>query len=213
MNGVTRAFTRSGGVAGLFVKEYVDHLSALLRALDAEAVSRLIDTLELARERSATIFFAGNGGSASTCSHFANDLGKAASVAGRPGFRVVSLTDNVALLTALANDEGYDAIFTGQMRHLFTKHDVLVVISAAGNSPNVVQAAHLARERGGSVVALVGFDGGVLSRIADVVVHVATEKGEYGPVEDIHLVLNHIASAYLLERARADVAAARPSPR
>ena len=170
--------------------------------LDWQAVAAVIECFWLACKRGATIFFVGNGGSAATASHFANDLVKGARVDGRGGFRAVSLTDNVALMTALANDDGYEAVFTGQMRDLFNKGDVLVAISASGNSPNVVAAAKLAKERGGTTVGLVGFDGGDLRNICDIVVHVRSRTGEYGPVEDVHMVLDHMITSYLGMRLR-----------
>ena len=116
---------------------------------------------------------------------------------GQPGFRAISLTDNVALMTAIANDDGYENVFTGQMRDLFKKGDMLVAISASGNSPNVLAAAKVAHELGGEVVGITGFDGGELRRLSDCVVHVPSEKGEYGPVEDVHMILDHLLTSYL----------------
>jgi D-sedoheptulose 7-phosphate isomerase len=105
-------------------------------------------------------------------------------------------------MTALANDAGYETIFTGQMQDLFSEGDVLVAISASGDSPNVIAAAKLAKQRRGTTVALVGFDGGTLRSLCDIVVHVRSEKGEYGPVEDIHMVLDHMITSYLWMRLR-----------
>lgn len=185
-----------------YFQKYTRNLGVYLERLDWQAVAALTECFWAARKRGATIFFIGNGGSAATCSHFANDLAKGTSVGARAGFRAVSLTDNIALMTALANDEGYETIFTGQMRDLFSEGDVLVAISASGDSPNVIAAAKLAKQRRGTTVALVGFDGGTLRSLCDIVVHVRSEKGEYGPVEDIHMVLDHMITSYLWMKLR-----------
>jgi len=181
----------------MFARRYVEHLSALLARLDVEAVGRIIDLFRDARTRGATIFFLGNGGSAATASHFANDFGVCASPEGQTPFRSMSLTSNIAFVTCLANDFGYDQVFTRQLRNLMRPGDVVVGISASGNSPNAVEALRYAKENGGIPVALVGFDGGAMKDIADHVIHVETGKGDYGPVEDVHMVLDHLISLYL----------------
>jgi len=169
----------------------------VLDNLDFPAITEFAHRLEAIRVAQRTVFFVGNGGSAATSSHFANDLVKACRRDGKPGFRAISLTDNVALMTAIANDDGYENVFTGQMRDLFKKGDMLVAISASGNSPNVLAAAKLAHDLGGEVVGITGFDGGELRRLADCVVHVPSQKGEYGPVEDVHMILDHLVTSFL----------------
>ena len=114
------------------------------------------------------------------------------------GFRTFSLTDNVSLITALGNDYGYDKIFSVQVKEKFEESDVLLVISASGNSPNVIKAVESAKEIGGKSIALVGFDGGKLAKICDHVILVKSQKGEYGPVEDVHMVLDHMITSYLI---------------
>lgn len=122
--------------------------------------ARLAELFEKAREGGKRIYFLGNGGSAATSSHFTNDLGKGAGVKGAPPFRAVSLADNVSLITALANDDGYDRIFVAQLENALDKGDVAVGISASGNSPNVVAAIEYANSRGAATVGLTGFSGG-----------------------------------------------------
>lgn len=177
-------------------------MSELLTSLDFHQIKRVTDCFLEARRNGNTVYFAGNGGSASTAAHFAQDLGEVGRKAGVACFRSLSLTDNVSLLTAVANDYGYDKIFTIPMQTLFNKGDVLVVISASGNSPNVVEATRLAHEKGGKTVALVGFDGGKLAQISDYLIHVKTPKGEYGPVEDLHMVMDHMITSYLILRLK-----------
>ncbi len=180
-----------------FARLYVEHLVEVLRGVDYESVGRVIDLFVEARGRDNTIFFMGNGGSAATSSHFANDLSVCASPEGRPRFRSLSLTDNSAYITCLANDFGYESVFSRQLRNLMRPRDVVVGISASGNSPNVVQGLEFAAQNGGIPVAIVGFDGGRMKQVAQHVIHVQTKKGEYGPVEDVHMVLDHMISNYL----------------
>jgi len=179
----------------------------LLEGVDVAAVTAVVEHLLESWRRGALVVIAGNGGSASTASHMANDLVKATRAESQRGVRAISLTDNVSLLTALANDEGFGAVFASQLEAVITPGDVLILISASGNSPNAVAAAARANELGASTVALVGFDGGVLARTCDLVVRVDSETGEYGPVEDVHLVLNHMIS----EALREAIAATRTS--
>lgn len=179
------------------LKGYVSRIDRLMTQLDYKAIGEVITCFREARERSSIIFFAGNGGSAATASHFSQDLMAVGEKTGKRGFRAISLADNLPTITALANDHGYDGIFVGQMRELFKKRDVLVAISASGNSPNVVTAAEYAKRSGGVTICLVGFDGGKLAKICDHCVHVRTRQGEYGPVEDIHMILDHMITTYL----------------
>ena len=131
-----------------FARRYVDRLIRVLRRLDYEAVDRVIDLFLDARSRRNAIFFLGNGGSAATADHFANDLGVCASPEGIIPFRAISLTSNSALITCLGNDLGYEYIFSGQFRSLMRPGDVVVGISASGNSPNAVKALEYAAENG-----------------------------------------------------------------
>jgi D-sedoheptulose 7-phosphate isomerase len=110
----------------------------------------------------------------------------------------MSLTDNTSFITAVGNDYGYEKIFVIQMAEHFKAKDVLVVLSASGNSQNVVEAAKYVKDRGGISIGLVGFDGGVLSKICDHVIHVKSNQSEYGPVEDVHLILDHMVTSYLM---------------
>lgn len=197
MNNLLKAYREANGAAENYAKGYLRYLKSVLDNLDLEAVAQFAQRLEAVRLAQRTVFFVGNGGSAATCSHFANDLVKACRTTGQPGFRAVSLTDNIPLMTAIANDDGYENVFTGQMPDLFRKGDMLVAISASGNSPNVVAAARLARALGGEVVGITGFDGGELLHVSDCVIHAASEKGEYGPVEDAHMILDHMVTSYL----------------
>lgn len=179
-----------------FTAEYITHLSSMLSGMDRQALVRFFCILEQAREQRNTIFLCGNGGSAATASHIAEDLALGPKKYGHAAFRTVSLTDNAASITAIGNDNGYDQIFVLQLENLFRKGDVVVGISASGNSPNVINALTYANANGGITVALTGFDGGAMKKICQCCVHVPSGPGEYEPVEDAHLVIGHILASY-----------------
>jgi len=181
---------------------YLGYLASVFSRVDREAVSAFAEVLLAARERGARIFFFGNGGSASTASHWVNDLTRWRD---RP-FRAISLTENVAVMSAYANDYGYDEVFIRQLQTLLAPDDVVVALSASGNSSNIVLAVEYAKAHGAITVGLTGFDGGLLREIADISLHAPTDKGEYGPVEDVHLVLNHLVTSYLEHRCSKEIA-------
>lgn len=201
MNNVDKLYPAAGSL-GEFARGYFGYLKSVLDSIDPQAIDRLGAELEDARERDATVFVAGNGGSAATATTMANDLGF--DIVKKTGterpFRLFALTDNTAVLTAIANDVGYESVFVGQLQLHYRPGDALIVISASGNSPNVVRAAEWVHEAGGRVIGLLGFDGGKLKGICDCVVHVKTLPGEYGPVEDAHLILNHVLSHWFQNR-------------
>jgi D-sedoheptulose 7-phosphate isomerase len=184
-----------------FARAYLEYLQTVLRRIDPAEIGRFIQTLLDARERGAMIFFIGNGGSAATASHFANDLSIGTNEYNKP-FRAVSLTDNVPILTAIGNDFGYEEIFVRQLRSLGKSGDVLIGISASGNSPNLLKAFEYATFIGIRTVAITAFDGGRMKALASQGVHVPTDPKEYGPAEDAHLVLDHLVSAYLMRFVR-----------
>jgi D-sedoheptulose 7-phosphate isomerase len=185
--------------AGNYFKQYNDYLHQRLQEMDGSALEAMVQAFLTARKNDNIIYFVGNGGSAATASHFAQDLAAVGQKAAVSSFRTLSLTDNTSYITALGNDLGFDKIFSEQLRHLFKKDDVLVAISASGNSPNIIAAAELAKKLGGHLFALTGFDGGKLATLAHHTLLVATPKGEYGPVEDAHMIIDHVVTGYLLE--------------
>jgi D-sedoheptulose 7-phosphate isomerase len=179
--------------------EYLKAFEKLLHQLDLDAVERIIQRLQVARDSGAMIYVAGNGGSAAAASHWVNDLGKMTKLSGRTPMRVMSLSDNVSWLTALANDEGYERVFAGQLENFAQCGDVLVVISASGNSPNLVRAVELAQMRGVVTIGFLGFDGGVLKNKVDECLWFPTEKGAYGVVEAGHAMLCHLLTICLTQ--------------
>ena len=185
-----------------FCEDYFNYLSKLLKSLDLDQVAAFTTALEEARKNDNTVFFIGNGGSAATASHMANDFGANfhKNDTSEAPLRALSLTDNVAALSAIANDFGYQNVFVHQLSTLYRPGDKLVAISASGNSPNVVLAAEWVKKKKGTVISLTGFDGGKLKEISDIAVHVATQKGEYGPVEDIHMIMDHLVVTWLQQK-------------
>jgi D-sedoheptulose 7-phosphate isomerase len=180
-------------------RDYLDRVRGLLDELPEQA-DRFVDSLFRAFEDGSTIFLAGNGGSAANASHFAQDLAKGTlpSMEAAKRFRVVSLTDNIGFITALANDEGYDSVFEQQLRNLGRAGDVLVVISGSGNSPNVLRAVEYARQIGMRSIGVTGFDGGKLRAMADESVHVPVD--DMGMAEALHGVVFHLAMSRLRDR-------------
>ncbi len=181
------------------IQQNLGAFDTMIKRIDLNAVYRIVQLLRSARDNGATLYICGNGGSAATASHWVNDLGKATKSCGRAQLRVMSLSDNVSWLTALANDEGYDRIFAGQLENFARAGDVLIVISASGNSPNLVKAVELAQSRGVLTIGLLGFDGGVLKNQVNECLWIPSEKGLYGLVESGHSLLCHILTDCLVK--------------
>ena len=158
----------------------------------------MVEELRQARDRGATVFLAGNGGSSATAAHWVNDLGKATRSSGRKPFRVMNLTDNVPWLTALGNDESFERVFAGQLENFARPGDVVVIISASGNSPNILRLLEAARAGGLRTIGLVGFDGGAALELLDEALWVETEPGAYGLVETAHVALADIVTTCLI---------------
>ena len=195
MNNLEKAFTEVSNI-GQFSKKYYKYLLNVLESINEDDINNLAVSFEEARNSGNTIFVAGIGGSAATASTMANDIGF--DILKKTGtdkaFKLFSLVDNTSVLTAIANDVGYENIFLNQLRIHYREGDSLIVISASGNSPNILNAAKWVNNRGGKVIGFLGFSGGELLDICDIKIHAITKKGEYGPVEDAHLIINHILS-------------------
>jgi D-sedoheptulose 7-phosphate isomerase len=184
-----------------FSKSYFSYLKEIFDKVDLSEIKIFVELLLSARESGANIFFIGNGGSASTASHFANDLAFGTREHEKP-FKAISITDNVSILTALGNDYGYGEIFVRQLKVYAKKGDIVVGISASGNSQNLISAFNYAKSSGIKTIALTAFDGGRMKIIADNSIHIPTEDKEYGPAEDVHMVLDHLISSYLMRIIR-----------
>lgn len=189
--------------------EYLKEVAQIAGNLDRKSVDGATRILYDAWRRDGQVFVIGNGGSASTATHLACDLNKWVSDEAERKFRAFSLVDNIPLVSALTNDNGWSDVYYEQLRNFFRKGDVLVAISVHGGSgsdkagpwsQNLLKAVKYAKENGGKVVGLAGFDGGVLRTAADACIVVPAESTPH--VEGMHLVLTHLMCEQLRERIR-----------
>jgi D-sedoheptulose 7-phosphate isomerase len=179
------------------IQDYIANLHYTLARLPLAQIEHVIEMLIEAQWSGRTVYIFGNGGSAATASHFACDLSKGTIIEGLPRFRVVSLTDNVGLISAWANDTDYENIFVEQLRGLVKPNDVVIGISGSGRSPNVLNAISLARKVGAKTIGFTGFEGGLLADMVDVPVVVPSDNMQR--VEDAHLVLEHLICSTIRE--------------
>jgi D-sedoheptulose 7-phosphate isomerase len=175
-------------------------MARLVEAMDADAIATIAELVERAAEDGKSVFVMANGGSAAVASHFVNDMGVNSIVARKKGFRVISLTDNVESVTAVANDAGYDNIFLYQLQCMMEPGDLVIGLSVSGNSENIVRAIEHANANGAHSVGLCGFDGGRLAKAATTVMHFPSTRDEYGPVEDAFSVVFHAVSGFLTQK-------------
>lgn len=178
-----------------FIDEYLEGLFTCLKGMDYDAIETVINELIAAGKGGKKVFIFGNGGSAATASHFANDLNYKASETNDFKFKAFSLTDNVPIITAVANDSNYEDIFVSQIRNVIEEDDIAVGLSGSGNSENVLKALRFARQKGALTVGFSGEDGGQLEGLVDVCLHPTDEH--YGRVEDSHLFLEHLITEYI----------------
>jgi len=194
MNSLDNFFTKD---IEEYSRSYFAYLQEIFEMIDTSEIREFVEIIMATRESGGTIFFMGNGGSAATASHFANDLAFGTNDYIKP-FKAISITDNTPVITALSNDFGYDQIFIRQLKIYAKKGDIVVGISASGNSKNLIDAFEYALSIGLKTVALTAFDGGKMRKIADQGIHIPTYKNEYGPAEDLHMILDHLVGSYLM---------------
>jgi D-sedoheptulose 7-phosphate isomerase len=180
------------------IQNYISVLQQTIDQLPQSLIAKVIEILEQARLQRKQIFIMGNGGSASTATHFVCDLAKNTRAEGLPHFRVIGLTDNMAIFSAYANDEGFENVFAKQLANLIDPGDIVIGISASGNSQNVLNAMQEARAQQAITIAFTGFDGGRLASMVDLNIHVQSNIIEH--VEDIHLILEHMIVKALKNR-------------
>jgi D-sedoheptulose 7-phosphate isomerase len=171
------------------VPSYLEELSATIQRLPLPAIERLVGLLLQAYEKGRTIYLFGNGGSAALASHMTCDLGKGTAPISGKRLRAVALTDNVALITAWANDTRYDRIFAEQLENLLQPGDVAFAISGSGNSPNILSALSFARQAGAVTAGITGFEGGQMKSLCDVCVVVPSDNMQI--IEDLHVSISH----------------------
>jgi D-sedoheptulose 7-phosphate isomerase len=195
-----------------FIDDYFWEMETVINDISREDIDRVIELLFAIWRQGRTVFLMGNGGSASTATHFACDLTKCTIVEGKPRFRVICLNDNIPLMSALINDEGFDNLFSEQLKNLMRPGDCLIAISVHGGkgedraglwSQNLLKAMQLAKEEYDAVtIGLSGFDGGALKKMADACVVVPFNSTPQ--VESFHLVLEHLVCNCLREKIEKD---------
>lgn len=181
------------------LRNYLSRIQETIAATDVQSVAQFADAVVETATSGNQVFFLGNGGSAATAAHYVNDIVMAFARAGR-SVRTMSLTDNAAIVTGIANDYDFDEIFEFQLRALAGPGDLAVAISASGNSPNLVRAITFAKGSGIRTAGILGFDGGALRGMVDHCVHLPTAQGDYGPAEDAHLIVNHAVAELIRSR-------------
>ena len=170
--------------------DYANNIADICGNIPYEKIEEVCNVLLDAYKSKKRIFVAGNGGSAGTANHFTCDFGKNAvkSESDRP--KIISLSSNIEVLTALGNDFSYSDVFTEQLKNLMSDNDLIILISASGNSPNVVTAAEYVKSRGGTVIGFTGFSGGRLKDLSDISIHIPCDS--YEKVEDLHMIITHM---------------------
>jgi len=182
-----------------YLENYKIRLNILLNLIEIDVLEQVVTCMINAFKNGNTVYVAGNGGSAATASHMEADFSFFVRYFTKFRPRMIALTDNVPLMTAIGNDNAFEDIFVEQMKGHFSKGDVLISISASGNSANVIKAVELANELGGTTIAFVGFQGGKLKEVSKIAMHTPNPKGDYGPIEDLHMIFGHLIVNYLSE--------------
>jgi D-sedoheptulose 7-phosphate isomerase len=182
----------------VFTDGYFEELKETLEEISLKKVEKVLEIIYEAYREGKQVFIMGNGGSAATASHFACDLSKGTIVEGKSRFKVISLNDNMPLITALSNDFGYERVFIEQLMNLISEKDVVIGITASGNSENILQAVDYARGKRAITVGFIGFGGGKLKEMVDE--HITVSSMSYEQVENIHLILSHAIAKYFRER-------------
>lgn len=180
-----------------FIEAYLEDNRRLLTTIDSAAMARVITTIKIARDEEKRFYAIGNGGSASTASHFVNDMGKGASVGREKRFKTIPLTDNVEWMTALSNDLSYDDVYVEQLKNFAEAGDVLLAISGSGNSENVLKAVSYANSVDCHTIGFTGFGGGKLKDLANE--SIVIDSSHMGRVEDLHLILQHMICYWFME--------------
>ncbi len=180
-----------------YFTEYRKKLDNLLNQVDIDVLTEVVDTMITTFKNGKTLYVCGNGGSAATASHMQVDFSFFVRYFTKFRPKVVALTDNTPFITAIGNDTSYNDIFVEQLKGKFETGDLIICISASGNSENVVRAARYANEHGGKSIAFVGFSGGELLKAASISLYTPNPKGDYGPIEDLHMIYDHLIVNYL----------------
>jgi D-sedoheptulose 7-phosphate isomerase len=183
------------------IKDYFDdyktRLIELLESVNVKDLELVISTMISTFKNNKTVYVCGNGGSAATASHIQADFSFFVRYFTKFRPKVRALTDNVAMITAVGNDTTFNDIFVEQLKGHFEKGDAIICISASGNSENVIRAAQYANDHGGTSIGFIGFTGGKLKDTCNMSLYTPNRKGDYGPIEDLHMIYDHLIVNYL----------------
>ena len=190
-------------IFGNFFQDYIDYLYNISKNIDKKQLNSFFNKLKKIRNKNKTIFIAGNGGSAANALTVENDLGfDVLKRSRKKPFKIFPLVSNVVVLTAISNDINYEDIFLSQLKIHFRKEDMLIVMSGSGNSINLIKAARWVKKNGGICLGILGQGGGKLKKICNTSIIVKTQKEEFGPLEDLQLIINHALSHWFQEKLK-----------
>ena len=190
-------------IFGNFFQDYIDYLYNISKNIDKKQLNSFFNKLKKIRNKNKTIFIAGNGGSAANALTVENDLGfDVLKRSRKKPFKIFPLVSNVVVLTAISNDINYEDIFLSQLKIHFRKEDMLIVMSGTGNSINLIKAARWVKKNGGICLGILGQGGGKLKKICNTSIIVKTQKEEFGPLEDLQLIINHALSHWFQEKLK-----------
>ena len=180
-----------------YFTKYCDSLNTALHGIDRNKLRALQIMLCEAAEQSRHVFILGNGGSCASASHWVCDMGKGINVDGKPRLRVMALADNTAILTAIGNDISYTDVFAYQLMNYAEKDDMVIVLSASGNSPNLIRALEYTKSIGCHNISIVGDFNGAVIPLSELAIVIPSQN--YGIIEDTHTIINHALSQYILQ--------------
>ncbi len=181
------------------LNKYKSNLISLIDQIDISIIKETINKLDKCHTNKNKIYIIGNGGSAATASHMVNDLGVGLARRNIRYFNIECLSDNTSVISALSNDIGYENIFLMQLKNKIGEGDILIAISCSGNSNNIIHAVKYAKEHHATIIGLTGFDGGKLKKLSDINYHIETAKNQYGLVEDLHMIFNHMIYTHYIK--------------
>ncbi|HOQ89586.1 MAG TPA: SIS domain-containing protein [Candidatus Hydrogenedentes bacterium] len=180
-----------------YAKGYFQRVNELARKLDLDAVRWAMEHIGNTRQNGNALYFFANGGSAAVAAHWVNDLMAGANEPGKPAFRAYCLSDNTSTVTAIGNDSAFENIFRDQLRAYIRPGDVALAMSVSGNSENIIRGLQAARDAGATTIGIAGMSGGRMSALCDVFILIPTTADEYGPVEDLFSLLEHLITGWL----------------
>lgn len=182
------------------LQQYIATEIEIMKKLDVEAINEAMNLIWETFEKEGNIYIFGNGGSASTASHFQNDFNKGISEYTEKKFRFNCLSDNISTLTAIANDISYEDVYSEQLKGRLKDNDIVIAISGSGNSKNIIRAVEYAKTQNICIIGITGYNGGVLKQLADISLHVPIDDMQI--TEDIHMMFDHMMMSVFYKKVK-----------